>query len=104
MNHSDTYQLFMDWNFNVIMDMFDNLQTVYIDQGYINNSDSTGFIEMIMKNVNLYHRRGGYKSQKKVTTERTLCDDTERTLCDDTERTLCDDTERTDNKNEDDLI
>jgi hypothetical protein len=81
----------MDWNFNVIMDVFDNLQTIYQDQGYLNNSESTGFIEMIMNNVNLYHRRSGNKLQKNRNTENTL-----------TENTLTENTH--DNKNDDDSI
>ena len=71
MNYSDTYQLFMDWNFNVIMDVFDNLQTTYQDQGYLNNSESTGFIDMIMNNVNLYHRRNKLQKNRR-NTENTL--------------------------------
>ena len=90
MNYSDTYQLFMDWNFNVIMDVFDNLQTTYQDQGYLNNSESTGFIDMIMNNVNLYHRRN--KLQKNRNTENTL-----------TENTL-NDNKNDDDKNDDESI
>lgn len=79
MNYSDTYQLFMDWNFEVLMDIFDNLKTVYQDQGYLNHSGSSDFVEMLMNNINLNYRRGGNKSQKKISVEKPLCDHTEKT-------------------------
>jgi hypothetical protein len=95
MNYSDTYQLFMDWNFNVIMDVFDNLQTTYQDQGYLNNSESTGFIDMIMNNVNLYHRRNKLQKNRR---------NTENTLIENINDNKNDDDKNDDDKNDDETI
>jgi hypothetical protein len=100
MNYSDTYQLFMDWNFNVIMDVFDNLQTTYQDQGYLNNSESTGFIDMIMNNVNLYHRRNKLQKNRR-NTENTLI---ENTLIENINDNKNDDDKNDDDKNDDETI
>jgi hypothetical protein len=49
-------ETFLDYNMEMLLDLFDELKTTYNDLGYMNEVTSSQFIQLVMDNVVLSER------------------------------------------------
>lgn len=57
-NHTsdEMKETFLDYNMEMLLDLFDELKTTYNDLGYMNEVTSSQFIQLVMDNVVLSER------------------------------------------------
>lgn len=55
-------EVFIDMNMSVLLDMYEDILDKHSDKGFLNNSSSYDFINMVMDHVDINEKNGEYSS------------------------------------------